>query len=98
MDRGWCGRDGTAFSKGKALGLFEPSPAEVKAKRAEQAKAAGVFQVALAASRDPKVLAAEAFRLYETFQPAIPPGEAGWGAPGELDIKTIKVLAGTHSH
>lgn len=36
-----------AYSKGKALGLFEPSPPEVRRKRAERAKEAGVFSVAL---------------------------------------------------
>lgn len=37
----------TAQSKGQRLGIFSPSPAEVRRKRAEKAKAAGVFRVAL---------------------------------------------------
>jgi len=37
----------TAQSKGQRLGIFTPSPAEVRRKRAEKAKAAGVFPVAL---------------------------------------------------
>jgi hypothetical protein len=37
----------TAQSKGQRLGLFTPSPEDVRRKRAEQAKAAGVFPVAL---------------------------------------------------
>ena len=30
------------------------------------------------------------FRLYERFRPDIPPGNAGWGARGELDIDKIR--------
>ena len=37
----------TAQSKGQRLGIFTPSPAEVRKKRAEKAKEAGVFRVAL---------------------------------------------------
>ena len=37
----------TAQSKGQRLGIFTPSPAEVRRKRAEKARAAGVFEVAL---------------------------------------------------
>jgi len=37
----------TAQSKGQRLGIFTPSPADVRRKRAERAKAAGVFPVAL---------------------------------------------------
>ncbi len=37
----------TAQSKGQRLGLFTPSPEDVRRKRAEKAKAAGVFPVAL---------------------------------------------------
>jgi hypothetical protein len=133
-----------AYSKGKALGLFKPSPAEVRAKRAEEAKKAGVFQVELphravpvvktaeglravakdkpiepasvqkyltskfkealgpvleamtqlAESRDPEELAAQGYTLYEKFRPAIPEGEAGWGAAGVLDLKKIRGIAG----
>jgi hypothetical protein len=132
-----------AYSKGKALGLFQPTPAEVRQKRAAHAKEVGVFQVELlhravpvvqtpeglravvkekpiapasvqkylatkfkdtlghvsaamtelAASRDPETLAAEAYALYEKFRPAIPAGEAGWGAPGELSLGKIRALA-----
>lgn len=130
-----------AYSKGKALGLFKPTPESVKAERRKKAKAAGVFEVALmhraipvqrtqhglravakgkpvdpasverylagkfgdalgtvsaaminlAGSREPEDLAAEAFSLYEKFRPAVPAGEAGWGAQGVLD--TVKVAA-----
>ena len=37
----------TAQSKGQRLGIFTPSAAEARRKRAEQARAAGVFHVAL---------------------------------------------------
>lgn len=37
----------TAQSKGQHLGIFTPSPDDVRRKRAEKAKAAGVFPVAL---------------------------------------------------
>jgi hypothetical protein len=36
-----------AYSKGKALGLFKPSPASVRAEREKKARAAGVFHVEL---------------------------------------------------
>ena len=37
----------TAQSKGQRLGIFTPSPESVRQQRAEKAKAAGVFPVAL---------------------------------------------------
>jgi len=36
-----------AYSKGKSLGLFRPTPAEVRAKRERKAREAGVFRVGL---------------------------------------------------
>lgn len=47
----------------------------------------------LAQSRDRETLAEEAFGLYEAFRPSIPPGEAGWGAKGTLDLGKLDVLA-----
>ena len=132
-----------AYSKGKALGIFKPTPADVRAQRAEQAKAQQVLHVALlhravpvvhtpeglratskdkpiapvsvekylsgkfkealgpvseamaqlAHSRDPEQLADEAYQLYEQFRPAIPAGEAGWGAAGSLSVRKIRMLA-----
>ena len=38
-------------------------------------------------------LALKAVRLYEHFRPAIPEGEAGWGAKGVLDLAKITALA-----
>src|SRR3954452_10668436 len=48
---------------------------------------------ALAGSLPPAELARRAFRLYEGFRPAIPGGEAGWGAAGMLDLGKIAGLA-----
>jgi hypothetical protein len=47
----------------------------------------------LASSRDPEEHAAEAYGLYEQFRPAIPAGEAGWGAAGTLSLAKIQKLA-----
>jgi hypothetical protein len=47
----------------------------------------------LADSRDPEELAAEAYRLYVQFRPAIPAGEAGWEAAGTLSLARIRKLA-----
>ena len=47
---------------------------------------------ALARSLPPGELTRQAFRLYERFRPAVPEGEAGWGAAGLLDIGKITAL------
>ena len=132
-----------AYSKGKALGIFKPSPKEVHEKRAAKMKTMQVLQVDLlhravpvvqtpeglralskekpiapssvekyltskfkdalgpvsaamaflADSRDAEDLAAGAYGLYEQFRPAIPAGEAGWGAAGTLSLARIRKLA-----
>jgi hypothetical protein len=46
----------------------------------------------LAAAYPPDQLAAEAYPLYEKFRPAIPEGQTGWGAAGELDPNFIRSL------
>lgn len=48
---------------------------------------------ALASSRPPAALAADAYALYERFRPAIPDGVRGWGAKGELDLALLRRLA-----
>ena len=48
---------------------------------------------ALARSRPPRALAAEAFHLYERFRPSVPAGTRGWGAKGTLDLEGIRKLA-----
>jgi hypothetical protein len=47
---------------------------------------------ALAKALPPAKLAAHAFDLYAEFRPSIPPGKAGWGAKGVLDLELIKRL------
>jgi hypothetical protein len=47
----------------------------------------------LARSKKPPELADEAYSLYESFRPAIPPGKKGWGAKGDLDLDLIRSLA-----
>ena len=49
---------------------------------------------ALAKSRRPAALAREAYALYEAFRPAVPAGQRGWGAKGELDLDRVRKLAG----
>jgi len=131
-----------AYSKGVSLGLFTPSPKEVKERRKKlrpketitvdllhravpavhtkdglralagnrpidpasvQRYLVGKFgdaledayaaMTALAKSRKPTDLAAEAYALYERFRPAVPGGVKGWGATGTLSLDTIRRLA-----
>jgi hypothetical protein len=131
-----------AYSKGVRLGLFTPSPPEVREKRKKlrpketitvdllsravpavhtkeglralaKEKPSDPASVeryleskfgdaladarkameALARSRPPKALAAEAFHLYERFRPSVPAGTRGWGAKGTLDLAAIRKLA-----
>lgn len=46
----------------------------------------------LARSYSREDLAGRAFAFYEAFRPAIPKGEKGWGAAGELDLAQLKRL------
>lgn len=131
-----------AYSKGVSLGLFTPTPKEVKEKRKKlraeetitvdllhravptvrteggvralakdrpidpasvQRYLVGKFgdaledvyeaMTALAQSRKPADLAAQAYALYEQFRPAVPAGVKGWGAAGTLSLDTIRRLA-----
>ncbi len=47
----------------------------------------------LARSLPPQELARRAYSLYERFRPAVPEGQRGWGAKGELDLDRIRGLA-----
>jgi hypothetical protein len=47
----------------------------------------------LANALPPKRLANRAYALYEEFRPAIPEGQKGWGAAGELDLDRLRALA-----
>jgi hypothetical protein len=49
----------------------------------------------LAASLEPDELGQRGFRLYEAFRPAVPAGERGWGAAGELDLGRVHGLKAT---
>jgi hypothetical protein len=46
----------------------------------------------LAHSYPREELAGRAFALYEAFRPAVPKGEKGWGAAGELDLSLLTRL------
>ena len=47
----------------------------------------------LAKSRQPELLAEEAFHPYEAFRPGVPAGESGWGAKGTLSLAKVTQLA-----
>ena len=63
----------TAQSKGQRLGIFTPSPADVRRKRAERAKAAGVFPVALLGRVVPVLHADEVLRAVGKDQEPVAP-------------------------
>lgn len=80
-----------AADKGEAM-----DPAAVRryleSKLGEDLGAVRQAMVELAQSFPPKELANRAFALYEAFRPAVPRGEKGWGAAGELDLEKLKRL------
>ncbi len=131
-----------AYSKGKALGLFHPKPAEVRKRRKApgrgkpltvhllsravtvrrtpeglralakgkpvspegveayvEAKFGADYSAtrkamqALARSLPREALASRAYRLYESFRPAVPGGRRGWGKAGVLSLSRIRRLA-----
>jgi len=61
-----------AYAKGKALGIFKPTPADVRAKRAEQAKAQQVLHVALLHRAVPVVQTPEGLRATSKDKPIAP--------------------------
>ena len=63
----------TAQSKGQRLGIFTPSPADVRRKRAERAKAAGVFPVALLGRAVPVLHTDEGLRAVGKDQKPVAP-------------------------
>ena len=63
----------TAQSKGQRLGIFTPSPAEVRKKRAEKAKEAGVFPVALLGRAVPVLQTDEGLRAAGKDQKPVDP-------------------------
>ena len=48
----------------------------------------------LATSVQREDLESRSYALYERFRPNIPPGQRGWGAKGDLDLKLIRSLGG----
>ena len=82
----------------RAVAKDEPvSPESVerylKQKFGEDLPAVEKALTTLADSLEPKLLASRAYALYEDFRPAVPEGEKGWGAKGELDLEHIRSLA-----
>jgi hypothetical protein len=63
----------TAQSKGQRLGIFTPSPAEVRRKRAEKALKAGVFPVALLGRAVPVLHTDEGLRAVSKDQKPVTP-------------------------
>jgi hypothetical protein len=61
-----------AYSKGKALGIFKPTPKEVQAKRAAKAKTKQVLQVELLHRAVPVVQTPEGLRALSREQPIAP--------------------------
>jgi len=61
-----------AYSKGKALGLFKPSPPEVRAKRAARERAARVFHVELLHRAVPVVRTPDGMRALAKDKPVDP--------------------------
>jgi hypothetical protein len=81
-----------ATAKGKPI---DPESVEryLELKFGEDLAAAKSAMAALAKARSPASLAGEAYALYEAFRPAVPKGEKGWGAKGELDLDRVRSLA-----
>jgi hypothetical protein len=63
----------TAQSKGQRLGIFTPSPLEVRRKRAEKAREAGVFSVALLGRAVPVLHTDEGLRAAGKDQKPVTP-------------------------
>src|ERR1017187_8842475 len=61
-----------AYSKGRALGIFKPTPKDVRAKREAKAKAKEVIQVELLHRAVPVVQTPEGLRALSKEQPVAP--------------------------
>ena len=83
-----------AVSKGKP-----GNPAQIErylaGKFGERLDDARQAMAELAAAYEPADLYRRGFRLYEQFRPAVPAGESGWGAKGELDLRKVRALVPT---
>jgi hypothetical protein len=65
----------------------------LKSKFGDTLENARTAMMQLAKSRRPAAIAAESYRIYEKFRPAIPEGVRGWGEKGDLDLRLIRKLA-----
>jgi hypothetical protein len=65
----------------------------LESKFGESLEAARGAMRGLAKTFPQEELSKKAFRLYESFRPAIPEGVTGWGAKGYLDVDRIRSLA-----
>lgn len=97
-----CGRpvparstvDGVRAVAGRAVVSPESAMAYLESKFGESLEPVREAMTALAKSYSPRELAGEAFRLYESFRPAVPEGIRGWGAKGVLDLRKLRVPVG----
>jgi hypothetical protein len=67
-----------AYSKGKALGLFKPTPADIRAARARKARSAGAFQIELLHRAVPVVRTTEGLRAISKGTPIDPDAVAAY--------------------
>ena len=96
-----CGRQVPAINTTDGVrAVIKNKPIEAKSvERYLESKFGETLGTVRAAMRDlakafrPEQLRTYAFSLYEEFRPAIPAGERGWGAKGDLDIDRIRSLA-----
>lgn len=91
-----------AYSKGRSLGLFAPTPKDVKAKRDEARQKAGVFKVELLHRAVPVVHTPEGLRAVAKEQPVDPQGverylQTKFGADLARVEKAMAALAGSRS-
>ena len=78
-----------AVSKGKP-GKPDRIEKYLAAKFGDRLGDARLAMIELAAAHEPADLRRRGFRLYEGFRPAVPAGESGWGAKGELDLRKVR--------
>ena len=74
----------TAQSKGQRLGIFTPSPEAVRLQRAEKAKKAGVFSVALLGRAVPVLHTDEGLRAVGKDQKPVTPESVENVSQGEI--------------
>jgi len=90
-----------AYSKGKALGLFEPTPQAVKEKREQQRREKGPFSIDLRSRKIPAVHTEAGMRALQKDQPANPASVMNYLAHAFGDLlddarDAIALSAGAH--